>query len=1153
MASQRESSIVGINTKLDKAYEAISRINLSPDETLWYDGVQSEMKHRVIETKHSRGYVALSPPKYSSVSFDILYSARVEQPTTIEDGVSTFTDYVSKDNEDISNFSHSPEDSRTASSLRSGKDLPSIRLARSNDSFYYLASSDAQKFVGLNNSKWGPFNSISQSQFTPKEDGLVYAAEKTERWAVHENETRGQEFDQISRLRFTLDSLFVRYEAKQEKESFAIVNKEVYQSVSDEKLNPNRDLFIYQGKKSDKWHQVIQYEESEAQKSLSKAVFTPDGHGVETIAKSSSGSHLLYKHYDKSYQRGGAYSKASTSVMKYLPYTNSFTAEISEEYPDSIVLKDREGTLLDLSGLENVKEKLFLALGYSSDSPRNAWLIKEVKDGRLVLHNTPTQKELNKALRRNVKAFVLPVHAPFTYRATKGKDYGLVFEENHYKELRDEQFTINRNLVMRGKVVGGYRLVFEGARTKTFPMISSQLYFHPSLSSEEWVAIKTFDSSKTRSANSQLVLTNKTGEVNELGYASSSSFTSWTDLSANGEHTVVWSGSEENGKRFEAVGPRRFDAVRKVGISPNLQHLNFVASKDGMEFVYHKQTDHTKYGQIREYTVAGPEDNANYIGRHVLSRDDGSQVKDVITSSRFIERVSNGEQQTSWFERIHSIQADASLADTSFVGYRDGFWSVYAGNTSLGETYESIEWYIKANNEHHFIGKKSDGWHEIHNMKSVKVSESILPIPTLSKSELSGLTEISGQSVPAAYVTPEGQFLYMSKDGMNEKIHIPGESDESVRTVLGIWALTNSEGNNTYVFMSEQRDGQKYLHLDGLQSEPFDLLTESPNLIEETGEVFSIVNRNSQENKRFDALQKNDVTLQELNSQTESQSELDDYLSLNNILRPQPVALLKNTMTEVSGLNITLLEAKSKGVVCSVQQSNSHVIYHSGVLSESFDTLLSGAYWGETLTDSRFLVGKEEDPFSNQYLFSKTSLLGPFESATLEHYPMNEQILHVVEAKNHHQSTLYINEVESGSADSFAKLSQEGRTAYLRQYDDIYNFKKYQFNGTVQTLGDNDFAFLKTFSDYSVDIDDAKYSLMLRLVNDKITLQHGTTVSEIADLAWDLQVEQGDETIQWSWLDGDIDYESAKVSIKVSTLSIPTSTEPSSLTIPESL
>ena len=68
-----------------------------------------------------------------------------------------------------------------------------------------------------------------------------------------------------------MDKNYVRLTTK-EKESFAVVNKEVYQAVSDEKMNPNRDLFIYQGKKSDKWHQVIDYQESEGQNSLSKAV-----------------------------------------------------------------------------------------------------------------------------------------------------------------------------------------------------------------------------------------------------------------------------------------------------------------------------------------------------------------------------------------------------------------------------------------------------------------------------------------------------------------------------------------------------------------------------------------------------------------------------------------------------------------------------------------------------------------------------------------------------------------------------------------------------------------------------------------------------------------------------------------------------------------
>ena len=124
--------------------------------------------------------------------------------------------------------------------------------------------------------------------------------------------------------------------------------------------------------------------------------------------------------------------------MYYLPFLESYKVEVSEEYPDSVVLKDREDNVVNISALENVGEKIFLSLGYSASSTNAAWLIKEVKDNRLVLHNTPTAKRLKSILRRGISAYVLPLHAPFTYSAKKGKTSGKVFEKEHYKSIDNE-------------------------------------------------------------------------------------------------------------------------------------------------------------------------------------------------------------------------------------------------------------------------------------------------------------------------------------------------------------------------------------------------------------------------------------------------------------------------------------------------------------------------------------------------------------------------------------------------------------------------------------------------------------------------------------------------------------------------------------------
>lgn len=1149
LATVSESSAVGINTNIDKSYDSIAKIYLTSNDALWYDGVKSGLRHRVIETKHSRGYNQLSTPIFSSSSAHMLYSGRVETVSTAEDGLSTFKDYVSKNNDDVADFSHSPTDTKGVKLLLSAKTLPQIKTAKSNDSFYYVASSDTQKFVGLNSEKWGAFDDVAQIQFTPTEGGLVYTAKKNEKWAVHENATRHKDFDIVKKLRFTLDKLYVRYEATLEKESFAVVNKEVYQAVTNEQMNRNRDLFVYQGKKSDKWHQVVNYQESEAQNALSKVVWTNDGYGIETVAKTDAGAHLLQKHHGKDFVRLGAYTKASTSKMHYLPFATAFTAEISESNPDSVVLKDREDKIIDISALRNVGEKIFLSVGSSVQNTRVAWLIKEVKDNRLVLQNPPSKKQLEREFGRRIDAFVLPLHSPFTYYATKAKTKGEVFEENHYKSLDNKMFTDNRNFLMRGKNSDGHKIVFEGSQTKSFPSISKTMFFHPSGASDDWVAFKAFDSAKTRKANSQFVLTNKSAGVTELGYAKRTSFDRWTALSSKGEHTIVWSGSDSQRGDFEAVGERRFDQVRNVGISSNLEHLNYVASEKGFEFVYHKGQDHPAYYKIRSYSIQGPNDNATYIGRHVLSRDDQSQKTDLYTMDRYIEHVLNGEESTPWFEQIRGISAGDDLSNTSFVGYQDGFWALYKGNSKIGQDYDQIEWYTSNAEGNHFIGKQKDGWHEVHNLDVSAPFESILPLPNVSRSVMSSWETLRGDTVPNAFVNGKGEFLFMTKDGENEQLHFSGKEYESVRSVLNVWLLSALDGSTeTFAYSSQQRDGQQFLHVKGNRTTGFDSIISEPVLIGDTGDVFTVINQASQEEKRFDSLLKIDPTLDSLYSTfdidgqrtLEDNKKLNDYVALNNILLPQPQALLKNTNVELLGEEISLLTTAKSGVICLASQGSTQQVYHSGDKSTAFHQFEDSAYWGENLADSRYLVSKlNEDDISNVFLYSSDSLVGPFEEASLHNYMLKDEKHHVVLGKNNHQSKLFINEVDAGSADEFTALSEEGRSVFLRKYDEVYNFNKFTLNSNVQTLGDQEFSYLGSIQSSEFNVDSQAYSLLMRLKNDKLSLQHGSVVSETADLAWDLHVQETDGDIEWSWLDGDINYDDAKVSIKVTSLSIP--------------
>ena len=104
---------------------------------------------------------------------------------------------------------------------------------------------------------------------------------------------------------------------------------------------------------------------------------------------------------------------------------------------------------------------------------------------------------------------------------------------------------------------------------------------------------------------------------------------------------------------------------------------------------------------------------------------------------------------------------------------------------------------------------------------------------------------------------------------------------------------------------------------------------------------------------------------------------------------------------------------------------------------------------GVTLAESRYLVSKKTDlrskddeELSDVFLFSSKSLMGPFESATLHHYQLDEENLHVLISKTNHESQLFINEQDMGKADDFVQLSDDGRSVYLRKYNALYNVNK---------------------------------------------------------------------------------------------------------------
>ena len=168
------------------------------------------------------------------------------------------------------------------------------------------------------------------------------------------------------------------------------------------------------------------------------------------------------------------------------------------------------------------------------------------------------------------------------------------------------------------------------------------------------------------------------------------------------------------------------------------------------------------------------------------------------------------------------------------------------------------------------------------------------------------------------------------------------------------------------------------------------------------------------------------------------------------------------------------------------------------------------------------LRSKDDEELSDVFLFSSKSLMGPFESATLHHYQLDEENLHVLISKTNHESQLFINEQDMGKADDFVQLSDDGRSVYLRKYNALYNVNKRKFNATVSSLGSEEFTFLTDLPSSEIAMDDKAYSLLMRLKSNKLSLQHGSVISDTTDFAWDLQSQQSDAGVEWSWLAGDI-------------------------------
>ena len=114
------------------------------------------------------------------------------------------------------------------------------------------------------------------------------------------------------------------------------------------------------------------------------------------------------------------------------------------------------------------------------------------------------------------------------------------------------------------------------------------------------------------------------------------------------------------------------------------------------------------------------------------------------------------------------------------------------GPNKVGADYDAIEWYTSTSEGHHFIGKQVDGWHEVHNDVASGSFESILSMPSVTGAGL--WSTVSGDEVPSAYVNESGEFIFLTKSGENEALHIAGKVYDAARKVNGLWLFSQPEG-----------------------------------------------------------------------------------------------------------------------------------------------------------------------------------------------------------------------------------------------------------------------------------------------------------------------------------------------------------------------
>ena len=625
------------------------------------------------------------------------------------------------------------------------------------------------------------------------------------------------------------------------------------------------------------------------------------------------------------------------------------------------------------------------------------------------------------------------------------------------------------------------------------------------------------------------MVSNNKGETQSFGYFNRVRFQEWTPLSKLGEHTIVWSGPN-----FVAVGENKYDDVRKVGISPNLEHLNYVASKDNFEFIYHKKTEGKKYKSIKDYSLRGSNDDATYIGEHILSKaDDGVQKVDLVPQERSIFHVVQGENLSDWYEAIEYFQPKDTIEEASFIAKRKGLWEVYKGKKSISTPFHEITWFNRSEDEKiHYMGRDRTGWHEFHDGKKTRSVSTLLPLPVYDVPKnwksLIGTVE--------ALVNENGDFIYSATKDHDEVIYHKDKEYKPVHDTQKIWVFEygkKEKKDEVMLLLQETKDNLKFLVQGDQTSELFEVIEQEPMIVPSTGDVYVVVYRGELSNQKLtEMLKDNDLAKEALLNQ--NYKALKEELKIKNLTYPFKSALLHNTKTMLDGDSIQLLEVQESGPICEITMLDEKFIYHSGDKGPKYDELKK-FIWGDSLATSRYIYNKKEKGTPVSYfLGSTTKLLGPYDSARLVHKEVQGKNAFVFLGVKNHLEELFIDEKKISSNYKIKNVMEYGKDLVVRQYG---------LNTQFDSLADQPYSRLKHLESSNIEVEGTSFGLLLKKEQDVYNLQFNDKISDKSDLLWDIRSNVEDLDIVWTWLSGEIDYNGALVQVYEKSLRIPKGSE----------